>query len=252
MIHRFLKFGLCALALAAMSLEQTQADLVANGDFTAATLGNSQRLEFQNVDQGWFGRGPGWVLDGATAAFTNPTLNGSGNGNRVGLAQASSITTETGADYTLSFDWTPAAAGGSLDLNYIAAAWVEGATPGATDRLFNSLTLIDTRARQAGTGGSITDLVDGSVHTGDPLLDAGTLTGTAGVQSSGSLALNFGGSNIEDFDFIAVKFWVGDGTVAGGTLDNVVIANTSAVPEPSSLALFGLCGLGLALRRKRA
>ncbi|TWT81413.1 hypothetical protein CA13_28660 [Planctomycetes bacterium CA13] len=233
-----------AVALFVLPVASVSADLVTNGDFASATPGgNDNHVLFDDLDNGWMVKGnpAGWDLTGGSAEYT-----GTG-ANKSGLGQASSITIETGSDYTLSFDWTPVA--GALDLNYTVAAWKAGTAPAADNRFFTGLNFISQQSRVIGTGGSWTDLNDGSSHTTNANAALNTYTGTAGVATTGTLALNFGGDSIEDFDYIGVKFWSGDATVAGGVLNNVAIV--TAVPEPSSLAVIGFCGLGLLIRRRK-
>lgn len=229
-----------ALALTA------SADLVVNGDFAADSVSASNNIELSQIIGGtsdWTGRA--WSSAGGVLTST-----GADGGLDGSMAQVNAITTETGSVFNLTFDWTAAAGatGDALNVNVAVYAWDVNGTGGA--RFLNGTNGTTLQARVVGDGTSDwTDLGDGSNHSTNALGDPFTVTGTASTVVNSVFSLNFGGANIEDFDYIGIRIRHGEtGAFSGGIIDNVAIA----VPEPSTYALLGgLAALGFVMTRRR-
>ncbi|MFD2255773.1 PEP-CTERM sorting domain-containing protein [Luteolibacter algae] len=229
----------------------SQAALLINGDFSNTSIngasGGPNHLQYNAL-------GLGWTVKNSTAwsaAAENATKTGD---NQFGIAQANMITTETGSNFTISFDWTaPAAAltADNLTLDILVVAHKLGTDPLADDRFFTGLNFESYQSRAVGTGGTWIDLSDGSVKTGNGNSGGFTAVGVAGATMNFSRQLNFGGTNIEDYDVLSVKFFYGgpaaSDAIGGGIIDNVTIS----VPEPSVLGLSSLGIAGLLIRRRR-
>ncbi len=258
-------FTLNSLTVALAGLASSQvasAVVLVNGDFDTVpapgVLNNvpANTIVQSQIDTGWVGTRAGWNIAGGVA-----TRNSNDN-NDTPLVQVASVpTTLTGNQLNLTFDWTPAltATGEGLNISVIVSGIIQGTdTVAPGDRaVFGGLNFQTTQTRVfGGTGASNLDLIDGMTSTGNRNTTAVVTTGVAGETTSVSIPLNFGtaGNNIEDFDFIGIRFQVSDpadgldpGDSIGSTLDNVAFV----VPEPSSALLLGFGSLAF-IRRKRS
>lgn len=240
--------------------QSASAAVLLNGDFStdadptitpSATnpVGNlSSGNSFDSGEQntGWVGSRNGWTISGGVATRDDD------NTNDQPLVQVASVpNTLTGNQYNLTFDWTPAAGatGAALDLTVIVAGYIQGSDPIPAGRaFFDGINFSTDEIRPVGgTGSSFVDLFDGSSSTGNSDADQFVFTGTDGMATTAEFTLDFGTNNIEDFDFLGLRFEVGDNTSIGGVLDNV---SFNAIPEPSSTLLLGLGALGF-MGRKR-
>lgn len=246
------------LLLSACFASPCHADLVVNGDFSSGAISDFEnQMVFNEHDLGWGTKNALWSINASGEA--ERALSGAGAG--AGLAQVNTIMMETGNEYELCLDWT-ADAGATitddLDLSVYVVAWKAGTSPtGSGDtgqRFFTGLNFESRQSRVIGTGGSWTDLNDGSVQTGNGNADAFTINGSAGTTVSSTFTLNFGADSIEDFDFFGIKIQSVFGTDGGGggTIDNIVVKDVSVVPEPSSLLVVaGMVMVGMCGRRKK-
>ncbi|MFD2255314.1 PEP-CTERM sorting domain-containing protein [Luteolibacter algae] len=248
---------LITLAATTAFTASSQAALIAFGDFSGdARFANGNSLAFSSANQGWEAKNFTWGSGSSTTqTFSNEQATVGSNYGR-GVASAfSPIAGQTGTDnFQLSFDWTApdSAVGDSLSVTYQILGFKinEGATPDAADKFFNAINGRDYKPGNLGGLATWTNLLDGSSGSNTSATAFGTFTGTAGVLGTAAIDLNLGGVNMEDFDYIAVKFNAGvDGSevVSGGILDNVAIN----VPEPSVAVLSALGALGLIRRRRR-
>jgi len=235
-----------------------QGDLITDGDFSSGVISDFEnQFVFGEHDMGWGTKNDHWSVDTNGAAVR--AMNASAGA--AGLAQVNTVMMETGNEYELSLDWTAdasATTADDLDLNVYVVAWMEGTSPtGSGDtgnRFFTGLNFQSRQSRVIGTGGSWTDLNDGSSHGGNANADAFVINGTAGTTVSSTFTLNFGGLNIEDFDYFGIKIQTDPNSTSGGggSIDNIVLEDVSAVPEPSSLlVLFGVFAAGTCMRKRQ-
>ena len=236
-------------ALALFSLQPASAIILANGDFSTdgGTLAGGRNAFLDtDIDTGWVGTRSGWTITGGVATRVRDTANSQP------LVQVAAVPAGlTGNQYVLNFDWTPpaGATGTALGLSVITSGIIQGTDPVvAGQSIFGGLNFATPQTRVfGGTGASNVDLIDGVTSGGNRNTTRSTTTGVAGATTNGQITLNFGTNNIEDFDFIAIRFEVADPTSIGGIIDNV---SFQAIPEPSSALLLSLGSLAF-LRRKR-
>jgi hypothetical protein len=234
-----------------------EADLVTNGDFSSGTISDFENhLVFSEHDSGWGTKNAHWSINGSGAAERAITAAA----GDAGLAQVNTVMMETGNQFELCLDWTAdvdATTADDLNLNVYVVAWKEGTAPtGSGDtgnRFFTGLNFQSAQSRVVGTGGSWTDLSDGSVHGGNATADPFVISGTAGTTVGSSFTLNFGADSVEDFDHFGIKIQAPTGNSGGGgTIDNIVVKDLSVVPEPSSLlVMIGVFLAGVGCRRRK-
>ena len=92
----------------------------------------------------------------------------------------------------------------------------------------------------------------------DPVLSGSATSGTLGAENAftadGSLSFTFNYTGAEEFIGLVFSSKSGIGTgnfQAQYNVDNLVVSDTTVIPEPSSTALLGLGGLAFLLRRRR-
>ena len=109
---------------------------------------------------------------------------------------------------------------------------------------FDQLFTIDTTTGAATLLGSLTE-----AGTGDPLPGADFFAGLT-FDASGNLFASLGAGNgeIAGIDIANLEFTLlGDATPGGGSVSDIAISRAgAAVPEPASIALWSLIGLGVA------
>lgn len=234
-------------------LQSASAIVLVNGDFEDATQGsfggNANGFRGDQVDTGWVGTRNGWSIAGGVATRTGS------NANSQPLVQVASVPpTLAGNQFVLAFDWTPAAGatGTALDISVITSGFTAGADPlPTTQSFFGGLNFSTPQTRTVGgAGGSNLDLIDGVTSGGNRNTSRFVATGTAGTTSTVQVPLNFATNNIEDFDFLGLRFEVGDSAATGGFIDNVRF-EAIPIPEPSSVLLLSLGSLAF-IRRKRS
>ncbi len=253
--QRLMKCGLFAAALLAMSLGEVNAALVVNGDFsgTEFTDNNSNNLNISMVDTGWQAK-DFWTINGSQQMVHD-------TGDNWSVGQLNSVTTESGSQLTFSFDWTPGPNGTeqSLDIDYQLVGWRDTSASG-TDEAFRGMNFGGAGVNVLG-GGTAVDLIDGDTTTfvGNTNFSKVTVTSAASTTNNYSITYDLSGyganfDDVSDYQYIGFRFNMpanDDPNNVGATIDNVSLSAT-AVPEPSSLALLGLCSVGLFLRRKRS
>ncbi|MGJ8724081.1 MAG: hypothetical protein ACSHYB_05950 [Roseibacillus sp.] len=225
--------------------------------------------------------------DGPTADSLQARQNfGTDGVNTFGIAQTVSVASLgiDATDLTLSFDWTPDATATqavSLELTYQLVAWdTGGVAPDAADPMFygmnfNGTTIGGGVNSPMPTGTIGFDLISGTFSdpvtvsggslfehpsTGQLFPNGPVVSSAAGVTTSfsQSFSLDLGSNSVlSDYDYVGVRFFIGDGTANAtdpGNDGDALISNISldavAVPEPSA-ALLSLCALSLFLRRRR-
>lgn len=191
-----------------------------------------------------FSNGRGASNDGTFGSFAGPPTAAQTFGF-VGAALAYangtsgtitiSITNNSAADLnlgTLEFDGLGFRNNGSRDyaLSVLAGSGISvGSVAGGS----GTITAIGTTAAAVGQSATGTDLHEEVVISLTGLADS-----TLAIGESASFALDFSG-----------------GVVGSGgndvLIDNIGITSAAAIPEPSSLALLGICSAGIVARRRR-
>lgn len=230
-IHR------CALvALAAWALSLTpakSANVVFSDDFSSSTLLNSGNPfvgGFFNPQLG-FGR---WTGTREISITTGALQTRSTSGTRsAGIVLSPSLFAATGAGtYTLTFDIT--AYTGDANDNAIVNIWA-GRGQDLTQRSSNALIVNTFNAELVSNGPSTSvDLLRSATYTAP----ATAIQLTFNYQLGDSIAL-FLGSQTRGFPFPSTTF------------DNVSVAFTPPIPEPSTPLLLGTLATLALLRRKR-
>lgn len=253
------------------------------GAFTAANLGASSvrayRWGFRNAGGGSVGTA-GKGLSGTAGGVSTYTQNFTAGSNTGRIDWIDSFeTSRARVNASLVYTLTDGdGAGTSMALLRVDATFTNRAI---TTETYDFLNVIDSQILGAGNGANdlLSATVDGSLHTltfsdtvsGQPFnlnftaenptfWEANTLTtiGTKTFSGAGANPTNFLGSTGSIANVLN-----GTGDRAGGfqwrvtlapnqsvTLVSFVGVNMSAVPEPSSIALFAVCLAGLARVRK--
>ncbi|MEM6885331.1 MAG: PEP-CTERM sorting domain-containing protein [Verrucomicrobiota bacterium] len=204
---------------------------------------------------------------------------GSNGVDSFGIAQTISVGSLTGNQLRLQFDWTPDATATqteSLNLYYQLIGWdTGGLVPAAGEEFFTGMNFFsattggEARGLPAGTHtydlvtGNSTDTANGGSLFVHP--DGRVFTSNSSISSAAGVLTSFdqtfsvavgANSDLADYDYIGVRFHVGDGSANstdagndGGALISSI--SLTVVPEPSSFALLAT-GMGalLLLRRR--
>jgi hypothetical protein len=118
---------------------------------------------------------------------------------------------------------------------------------GPSTLLLDSMTLDLGRVGGSGTN-VIRAMVTSTVGAGP---EAEIFTVTANTSALSSKSDTLGGVTLLAGQTVTYKFYYSrSGTASGAIIDNIQIYG-SAVPEPASMAIFGLMGAGVAVRRLR-
>ncbi len=247
------KYLLAITLLVGLGVQASSGNLMLNSDFSTDNTGGSgdAQIEYNALDLGWrFGLNS-WFVDGTGAAV-------SGNTER-GLGQVVSVGSETGADFTFSFDWTPGsgAAANELNLRYLVVGWDETGSPIAGNDFFanhnnnnlEGVALIETLDNKA----TAVNLLTGTTYTGGGAHGAGvetTAAGSAGLTLNYSTTFTLSGTfnDISELDYVGVLFYQDDAEL-GSTLDNVSL---TVIPEPATLGLFAISGGALLFFRRKS
>lgn len=228
----------------------SNADLIDDPNITAITTTGTNHGEYGHLDTGWSSKNnKSWEVDSSGAGAIRKANKGS-------LYQLDSVGAHTGDDFTLCFDWTAAAGatGQDLLLSYSVVAWDDGGAPAAADEMFRFVNGSgSTGSAGVSAGGSGIDLLTGSTFSGNTTANQiNTATGTAGSLTTVQIGLNFGGLQIENYDFIGIRFDTDEGFGVDGIIGGATIKdNSAAVPEPSSSGLIGLGIIALFGLRRR-
>lgn len=249
------------------------------------TDGDANNNNFSLNDSGWNSK-TFWADGPVANSLQSQQSFGSDGVNTFGVAQTVSLAGVSSniTDLTLSFDWTPDATAAqtvSLELTYQLIAWdTGGIAPDASDTMFHGMNFYGTTVGGGvnsphPTGTVVYDLLSGTFSdpatvNGGSLFEhpsngqlfpgAPVFTSAAGVTSSFSqtFSLDLGGnSELSDYDYVGIRFMIGDGSANatdpgndGGALVSNISLDATPVPEPSSL-LLSLLGLSVLIRRKR-
>lgn len=261
--HLLMKVMLLQAAVLCVSSSYASS-VLKSGDFVGdARGGESNNISVSHVDQGWITKNFTWgVTNGGDTTFSSDQATVGSNYSR-GLGQIVSLSSVSGTQLDLSFDWTASAsaAADALNISYQVIAWKTPTAPGVSDGLFNAINFRSYGVRNtSGAGNSWANLVDGSIGTSTGTVDTGfgTFLGTAGTLETANITLDLAAlslGDISDYDLLGIKFNAGTGgseQVSGGILDNVsLMASTIAVPTPSAAAMGGLMAVGLLVCRRR-
>lgn len=225
------------------------------------------------TDTGW-GAKTFWKSGPNAGELETQYLNWANAARSFGVAQTISVGSTTGAKLKFSFDWTPSATASnsaSRILTYQLFGWdTGGVAPDSTDGLALGMNFFGTTIGTDGSGlpeGAVAyDFINGT--WGSDADESGGLflhpTTRVGYPGSPSVSTNFGEtisfsgefdvtlngqSDLADYDYIGVRFIVGDSDNNIGTNDadsngGAVISNISleAIPEPASIALIAAFG----------
>lgn len=236
----------CTLALMGGAVSQASVVLI-DDDFSTSAIDSSSRFQSADIDSGDWNERTAATWDITSGELVN---TGTVDHGAFLLNTVSSLDTSL-TQVTVSFDYT-VGAGSTL---YFHSALYTG--PNITTGNMSRTTRTGGAYFATGTDfnanfTSALNLKNGADVTGNT---GGALISLAG-STSGTFSQTYdisgytGVSSIADVSHILAAFAIdgaaaGDGAVA---IDNV---NITAIPEPSSIALIGLGGLALLLRRRK-
>ncbi len=252
---RFSKLSVPALAVAAMAVggaglaaRQAAASMIYSDTFTTVPA--------STVDL----NGTKPTVDPAGAAWTSPTgdfTTGSGaatpttNGPAFGANVASlplSLTPNTLYTYTVTATPTAGTSG-----DWLALGFGDGAQGAIYNNANDAFVLYrDNGGTQTFAGGVASGTSGGTAATAG-LPDTFTLTlnsSTGAVTFADTLGLVTGTTKTLPSVAGVNSVFIGNYQTARGTFSALSV-NSTAVPEPATLAIAGLCSAGLLLRRKR-
>lgn len=193
--------------------------------------------------------GVGYVLFNGDPQFVFPNVDGAGHtGGLVNTANANfnAIITQTSTSFNGITTLAQDGPGGWYLLDYTASnagtAWASPAAVAVNPNQVYTFSFYLTDVNGTGVHPSTTALING-VAVGGPVTPAVgqwtqySYTWNSGSATSATLSLsdNVGGFDGNDYGIDTIRF-----TTAG----------PAAVPEPASLALVGVAGLGLLVRRR--
>jgi len=270
---------LSLLAVAIFSISSSvgtaHADLtLTSEDFTSSSITSSLRVFDNDADLGWhadFGTNSGlpslWQISGGTlnnpATFdpnsTPPPSQTRDKPNEGTVGQLISVnsTDTTLNEIEFSFDYN---VGTGTTLFFHAVGLVANTSfANANPQIFNTQAINggtqDVQREANYTDISLFDGTDpnGGTNFAQALTGSGTFTGTFDLSQFAS-STTTGITNVSDLDFVALAFGanVTDFTGAGAySIDNFTVEAISAVPEPSSFAVFAIAMVGFGFRRRR-
>ncbi|MBL9080648.1 MAG: autotransporter-associated beta strand repeat-containing protein [Planctomycetales bacterium] len=204
------------------------------------------------------------VASGATVSAGATSTNNGSSGNGVGrmnITGTAGLILDPGSLMVFDFAGSPVSGGNfGTDWDYFNVG-SSGVTLSSTGSIFVSVdTWLDTRSNygaNAGfsTSGNVGDMANPAyswlwiANAGNLSLNGFSPTAIPGSVNSASLVSEFVVTTTATFDSFyspvsGAGFWV-------SAVGNDLYMNYSAVPEPGSLSLVGLAGLGLAAYRRR-
>ena len=251
-----------------------EADLMFSDNFSAspiATTGTSGfRLEERHVDQGWQGArqggGTGWTTTNGTMANSS-TVNTDGYPNYIpgeaAVAQSISGTSacpDTDTQICISFEYD-IAVGDTFFVQFWGHTGTFSTTSNARIGNIESRYGMGNNEAPAGNGTTTLDafnLLNGATGGFGGNSNAfavlaggtsGTFTGTVDLATLGIAGV----SKVNDLAVLSMSFGKQEDGLAGTTFidDLTITTKASSVPEPGSIALFGLAAVAVGLRRRK-
>ncbi len=236
-------FTLCAAAAMFAMPVAAQADLIVGIDQWRSSTTNLTPLNYAVQD------GVDVLITrsgtSSSGASATPGVNADGsNDGSIGSIVTSGVSTSQGINGE-SYRWINGGLTARFDFEFTDTS--------GSDRILDTFHFDFARTRPGVTPNFDLFLLDGGSET---LLASGTNTASNGAGtpnldyedfdlSLGGLAFNANSSVTLSLRFSGAT----GGSSHHGHLDNVGLS--TAVPEPTSLAIFGLAGLGLAIRRRK-